>query len=306
MNRSITIIICTRDRSDSLVHTMHSIGRSEVPCDWHVELLVVDNGSKDSTRVVVEKMTLPNIPVRYIFEPRKGKGYAYNAGMEAANSCVFLFTDDDVRVPVNWIKDMCQPILEKKSVAVQGGIKIAPHLERPWLTGVLRVWVAAVEDPERQPEGLVGANMSFDRQALKATGGFDVRLGPGAAGFFDDTLFGWLLQQGGNKILYQPQVAVDHHFDPARLKIGSFINTAQRMAESRALVMQILEPGHPRPSLLELVREIPGLVVRSITQIVNFLRDRRPDAGFIFRYYRICLWRAQRRESTLSASTIKK
>ena len=291
----VSIVICTRDRCDSLQSTLESIARATVPPNWKVELLVIDNGSTDSTQKVSMSMRLPNIAIRYIAEPRKGKGYAYNTGISAAQGNVFLCTDDDVRVPHNWIEGMCRPILEGTAGAVQGGIKIAPHLDRPWLTGSLRVWVASVEEAAHPPAGLVGANMAFGREAVAVTGGFDPRLGPGAAGFFDDTVFGWALERGGQKILFQPDVAVEHHFSTDRLTLGSYMNSARRMAISRAIVKRDLEPNNVRPSILDLMLQIPGLAYRCVTQAFRYLINKQPDEGFVVRYYEFLLWWALRK-----------
>jgi glycosyltransferase involved in cell wall biosynthesis len=295
MSPSFSIIICTRNRAKSLSVTLQSIGKATVPQGWQVELLVVDNGSTDSTKEISLSTRLNNMPIRYVSEPRKGKGYAYNTGMAEARGRIFLFTDDDVLVPTDWIEGMGRPILEGDADAVQGGIKIAPHLDRPWLTGTLRVWVASVEDPERRPPGLVGANMAFGHQALDVTDGFDLRLGPGAAGYFDDTVFGWALERAGQKILYRPAVAVEHHFSPDRLTLRSYISSAERMAVSHAIVKQDLDPAGFRPSVIDLLKQLPGLGYRCVTQIARFLINRQPDPGFVNRYYYFCLWRAMRK-----------
>jgi glucosyl-dolichyl phosphate glucuronosyltransferase len=297
MKKQISIIICTRNRVDSLKSTLESIGRAAVPCDLDAELLVVDNGSTDSTRETVASMPSGNLVIRYVQEGRKGKGYAYNTGIASARGEVFLFTDDDVRVSDDWIEGMCRPILDGTADAVQGGIRIATHLDRPWLTGALRVWLAVAEDPERPPEGLVGANMAFGRKAVGIAGGFDTRLGPGAAGFFDDTLFGWALQRAGQRVLYRPQISVEHHFSPDRLSLGSFMRTARGMALSRAIVLETLESTRARPSILDLLLEIPGFGARCFTQALKFLINRSPDPGFLVRYYRLCLWMALRRRA---------
>lgn len=293
---TVSIIICTRNRAESLFFTLQSVGEVHIPPGWSVELLVVDNGSSDRTRAVVEEAGLSNVTLRYINEPTPGQCRARNAGLHATSGDIVLFTDDDVRVPKNWIEGMCRPILEKQADAVQGGIRVAPHLDRPWLVGALRVWVAGVEDPHRAPEGLVGANMAFAREALKITGGFDTRLGPGAAGFFDDTVFGWSLKRAGKKIIYLPQLAVEHHFSPDRLKLGSFVNTAKRMASSRALVVTLMEPSPKKPSVLSGIAELPRLAVRSVTQTVRLLISGNPDEAFLVCYYRTCLWFALRKK----------
>jgi glycosyltransferase involved in cell wall biosynthesis len=299
MDISVSIIICTRNRADSLHLTLESIGKAVVPPGWNVELILVDNGSTDSTEATVASTKLPNLPIRYIREERKGKGYAYNTGMDAARGRVFLFTDDDVRVPINWIEAMNRPVLEGKADAVQGGIRPAPHLERPWLTGMLRAWLAAVENPECPPEGvLVGANMSFASDVFASTGGFDPRLGPGAAGFYEDTLFGLVLKRAGKRISYQPAISVEHHFDPNRLRLGYFIRIARRMAVSRAIMEKNLDPAGTHPSVLDLLPKLPGFAFRCVTQTLKFLTHRAPDTGFLWYYYQICLWMALRRRDS--------
>ncbi len=214
----VSIIICTRNRADSLRETLASIGRCEVPADLPTELLVVDNGSTDYTRLAVEKADLPNIPVRYVLEPRKGKGYAYNTGISQAKGNVFLFTDDDVRVPVKWIGGMCRPITNGKADATTGEVSIATHLQPEWLKPAHRAHLIDIGDlsehHQRHPF-LIGANMTFSRKVLRDVPQFDVELGPGARGFMDETLFYLQMLKAGYHIVFVPGLPVEHHFDPS-------------------------------------------------------------------------------------------
>jgi glycosyltransferase involved in cell wall biosynthesis len=291
----VSVVICTRDRRDDLKAMLQHLARATVPAGWRAELLIIDNGSSDDTKAVVEQASLPNLEKRYVFEPRKGKGYAYNAALAEARGKACLFTDDDVHVPADWIEGMCGPILAGSADAVQGGVKIAPHLDRHWLKGLLRIWVASVEDPVHRPPGLVGANMAFGRKAIAVAAPFDLRLGPGAAGYFDDTVFGWAVERAGLTILYRPGVAVEHNFDPDRLHLPAFMSAARRMAASRALVDRDLDPAGRRPSILDLLAQLPGLGVRCVTQLALYVIRRQPDPGFVARYYHLKLWQASRK-----------
>ena len=286
----VSIIVCTRNRSEHLSRLLEQISRLPAPADWDIEVLVVDNGSTDATPAVAMGAPIPGMSVRHILEPRAGKGYAYNTGLAAARGRAFLLTDDDTQPQGGWIEGMCGPILRGEADAVQGGVRIAEHLERPWLRGVLRVWVAAVEDPTEPPEGLVGANMAFSREVWNQVGPFDVRLGPGAAGFFDDTIFGWAVEQRSFRIAYRPDVLVEHHFEADRLTVGAFMTAADRMAKSRLIA---LGPEGPA-TLRKLAVQAPGLALRTLTQMVRFVLRREPDPGFLSRYYRLCCWRAAR------------
>jgi glycosyltransferase involved in cell wall biosynthesis len=291
----VSIVIATRDRCEDLRETLKHLARAETPEGWRVELLIVDNGSSDDTKAVADAAEFSNLEKRYLFEGRRGKSYAYHAAVDAVRGKAMLFTDDDVHVPTNWIEAMCRPILEGSADAVQGGVKLAPHVDPPWLRGFVRIWVASVEDPHTKPPGLVGANMACSRKALAVGGPFDLRLGPGASGFFEDTLFGWKVERAGLPMLYLPQVAVEHNFDPSRLELSAFMSTARRMAISRAIVDRDLDPAAGRPSILNLLGQLPGLGVRCLTQLVRYVLTREPDGSFLARYYRFKLWQAARK-----------
>src|SRR4051812_15845858 len=125
---TVSIIICTQNRADFLKPTLESIGRATVPVGWTVEMHVIDNKSTDSTRKVVSEANLKNIAVHYEYESTPGKCYACNTGLNKSKGEVILFTDDDIRVPTNWIAGMCTPILEGKADAIAGGIVFPPHI----------------------------------------------------------------------------------------------------------------------------------------------------------------------------------
>ncbi len=107
----ISIIICTRDRAESLKETLRAVGETLVPDDLDVEVLVVDNGSRDRTRRVVRQAKLWGRAPRYVYEPRLGLSCARNTGMAAARGAVLLWTDDDVRPGRACIAAMPRPIL---------------------------------------------------------------------------------------------------------------------------------------------------------------------------------------------------
>jgi GT2 family glycosyltransferase len=68
----------------------------------------------------------------------------------------------------------------------------------------------------REIRGLTGTNMSFKRKVFGTVGYFDPRLGPGAAGFSEDTEYSIRIRQSGFKIGYTPHAVVYHELSPAR------------------------------------------------------------------------------------------
>jgi hypothetical protein len=146
-----------------------------------------------------------------------------------------LFIDDDVRPSADWLSGMCEPMLQYKACAVAGGVKLAPGLVRPWMSGFHRSWLASSEwlDAEA-PQSMVGANMGFSREVLRRVPAFDPELGPGALGFKDDSLFASQLLEAGYKIIGRQKVFVEHYFDPSRLWRESWLEAATSRGKSHA------------------------------------------------------------------------
>ncbi len=165
-----SIIICTRNRAESLRSTLESIGKISVPQGWVVELLVVDNGSADHTSAVVSAAQRNNIILRYINEPKAGQCHARNTGLDATSGEIILFTDDDVRVPSNWMVAMCEPILNGAADAVTGGVVFpaehAASLSRSPFSSRRGWFASTAELDSNRPARMVGANMAFHRRVL--------------------------------------------------------------------------------------------------------------------------------------------
>jgi glycosyltransferase involved in cell wall biosynthesis len=232
---NISIIICTRNRADSLDQTLESLHTIVVPEGLRPEVLVVDNGSTDHTSAIVRKHSHGSLMVRSILEPSPGQARARNTGLARSAGDIVIFTDDDVRFPKDWLSSMCDPIVANEGDAVAGNVRLAPHLEREWMRPVHRAWLASTERLDsKPPTDMVGANMAFSRSVLNVVSGFDPELGPGALGYADDTLFAWQLLKAGKTICHASGGTVTHHFDEERLSRASWIAAAARSGRSYA------------------------------------------------------------------------
>jgi glycosyltransferase involved in cell wall biosynthesis len=241
MEPGVSIIIATRNRAESLRLTLASLERVSIPPGMTVETLVIDNGSTDRTRTVVEEAACTaTVPLRYIFEARPGKACALNTALRHAAGNILLFSDDDVRFPPRWIEEMSTPIAEGRAAMVQGGIvwpteirnrvRNLPHLSK---------FIACTEGrsaAKLEQHGLIGANMAIARAALDGIGGFDEELGPGALGFGEETLAGWRMERAGWRKLIALDVQVEHHFDTGRLNRTALLHIAARRGRSLAYI----------------------------------------------------------------------
>jgi glycosyltransferase involved in cell wall biosynthesis len=217
---NISILIATCNRAQSLRSTLESIHRVNIPRDLAAEVIVVENGSTDGTAQVVKSFASGGLPVRYLREPKAGKSNSLNRAIAEALGDIFLFTDDDVRVPQNWIDEMCRPIASGEADAVQGGVELAPHLLRHWMDHCHHAHLASTAfwHPERGDRiVLIGANMAIARRVFERVPAFDTEIGPGPAAGGEDTLFSFQAELAGFKFAARPKVSVEHHPDMRRL-----------------------------------------------------------------------------------------
>ena len=98
-----SIVIPTFNRATDLRATLASLATLSVRSKW--EVIVVDNNSTDDTRSAVEEAA-PTFPVElvYQFEATQGRSAALNAGIRRSRGDIIVTTDDDVRVPVDWLE----------------------------------------------------------------------------------------------------------------------------------------------------------------------------------------------------------
>jgi glycosyltransferase involved in cell wall biosynthesis len=229
-----TIIICTRNRADSLRQTLESLELVDIPAGLSSEILVVDNGSTDSTAEVVQRRKGSRIPIRRVLEPKPGLSNARNAGLSDAKGDFIIFTDDDLRFPKSWLQTMYDPLIERKGDAVAGSVELAPNLLRPWMTPLHRSLLASSERLDASEPLLVGANMAFDRRVLDIVPSFDAELGAGSLGLGEETLFALQIRKAGLKIYRATGSAVMHCFDEKRLARASWRQTAKNLGASNA------------------------------------------------------------------------
>lgn len=274
----VSIVICTRNRAQSLAETLASIARCEVPIDVSAELLVVDNGSTDQTAEVVRSLKLSNMEVRYVREDRRGLSHARNRALAESAGDIILFTDDDVRPPANWIEGMCRPIVSGAADAVAGGVRLAPHLCRPWMRIIHRGMLASTEylDP-RRPQEFVGANMSISRQLLTDVPAFDPELGAGALGFCEESLFAWQLSQAGYRLAAALETSVEHHPPESRLARSSYVEAAMKLGRCRAYIAYHWEHRVVKFATLRLVAASVRLAVYRIARSGNIRAVERCD-----------------------------
>jgi len=234
--KKVSVIICTRNRATDLRPTLAQISEQAVPGTVTLEVLVVNNGSSDDTQNVVEHAARrASFPIRHVLVETPGKCYAQNVGLQQSTGEIILFTDDDVRVPNHWVVRMIAPMVNGGFDAVAGGVRLADHLERS-LQKWHRAYLASSEGPSLPINNFTGANMGFMRYVLDDVPAFDTEIGPGRLGLCDESYFADRLVKAGYQVGNAPDVVVEHHCSPERLKRESYIAAAEKLGRSMAYI----------------------------------------------------------------------
>jgi glycosyltransferase involved in cell wall biosynthesis len=275
--RDVSLIVCTRDRVESLKSTITSFNSLVIPSDWTTELVVVDNGSTDGTAEYLLEATCA-LPIRTVTVREPGQTRARNAGMANSRGRVFVWTDDDVIADRDWLWKMAKPILEGTADAVAGRVVIPDQLR-------LRVKGTPFENRMSflaettwsnwdHPPRMVGASMAFGAHVLRKVPGFDERLGPGphSLGFHDETTFCWQLLEAGYSLVGAHDAIINHHFDASRLDAKSICRIGARFGQSDAYVDWHWR--HLPPKRLLWLRKLRSILKRRLTAVAANPADR--------------------------------
>jgi glycosyltransferase involved in cell wall biosynthesis/GT2 family glycosyltransferase len=172
-----TAIVCTRDRSALLEVSLKSVAES-VAGRAGVDLLVVEQGD----RVAEDVCRRLGVQARVVHDDGTGVSRARNIAMREARGEVVLFTDDDCRVPADWV-DAHLDALSDPSVAATFGVVLGLPRD-PGADLVLDPVRTLAWHSSSSLPWLIGhsSNMAVRKDAAAALGGFDERIGPGVPG----------------------------------------------------------------------------------------------------------------------------
>lgn len=228
MAPKISVIVCTHNRSKSILDTLQSLNEMDVPDEVNWEVLIVDNNSSDDTRIVVNKFIEDGHPYfKYIFEPNQGKTYALNHGINKAKGEMLAFTDDDAIVDKYWLKMIVETFKKYDADCVGGKVMPIWLGARPeWLTDQLLNVLAILDlgdsvyefDWKSYDYMLFGVNFAFKKDFFLKNGLFNVKLGSIGE---DQEMFGRLSAIKG-KAVYHPKIIVNHKITPERLQKSYF------------------------------------------------------------------------------------
>ncbi len=248
----LSVIIPTYNRRDVLAKALdgylHQSAAGRIG-----ELVIVDDGSTDDTRYLVERfISEATFPVRYLWQPNKGPAAARNAGIREARTGLILFTDSDI-VPhrdlvaehLRWHEQHPEP-----QAAVLGYVtwpdEIRPTPFMRWYgEDKLFVFDRLRDQSEADFQCFYTCNLSLKTAFLRANGQFDESFVTAA---YEDTELGYRLSKRGLRLLYNP-AAIGYHY-----QFFSF-EDACRKARANAKAAQLFFRKQSGQQILQTIRQ---------------------------------------------------
>jgi glycosyltransferase involved in cell wall biosynthesis len=124
----VSIVMPAYNEEENILQTLLSLSNNITK--WAVEIVVVNNNSKDQTESLVKATGIPCIT-----ETKQGITIARNAGLAVATGKYILNADADTIYPKDWIEQMVKPLAERENVAaVYGRFSFIPIANTPRLT----------------------------------------------------------------------------------------------------------------------------------------------------------------------------
>jgi glycosyltransferase involved in cell wall biosynthesis len=124
-----SIVIPAYNEAARLGSTLDRVLNYVISQNWDVEIIVVDDGSRDSTRDLVRSYAQRYPCLRLIENPgNRGKGYSVRNGMLNARGDLLLFSDADLSSPIEEASKLLAAIAAGADVAI-GSRWVRPELQ---------------------------------------------------------------------------------------------------------------------------------------------------------------------------------
>lgn len=300
----ISIIIPTRNRFQYLRDTLNSL--SCLFLSDEIEIIIIDNGSTDRTREIVETFTQKNpIPCRYVYEPTPGLHVGRNLGAQLARGEILAYLDDDVFVDPDWLTGIQDAFTNYPELALLGGPCIpywegqppqwildlkCPSSDGGWVLSQLSLLDLDYQEPAPcSPWHIFGCNFIIRKSVLFAAGGFHPDGMPDHLlryrGDGESYISRYII---GNKLLslYHPACKIRHRVPEKRLSRAYIDYIVIRNIYSQAYT----ECRRTNFSFIPLLRLLIHFGCRTLKTGIHFLL-RQTQTSADVRYAFLLFWR---------------
>jgi glycosyltransferase involved in cell wall biosynthesis len=246
----IDIAVCTRDRLGQLRRTVEAL-REGIGDRPDVNLLLLDNGSRDGTTDYLARMAEADPRVRPVSVPGAGLYNARTVAIEMSDADLLVFCDDDIRPRPDFLGRLEDLFLDPSVGVVGAAIEAARDTPLPeWFVPRFKNYipilpVSGAQQECRYPCFPPGAFLALRRAPCLAyylsPERRSVGLGYGGASGLagEDIDLSDIYARAGYRILRDAGLVVAHHFDPTRLTEGWITERFHREGRLRVLLARL-------------------------------------------------------------------
>jgi len=170
---ALSVLLAAYNEERVIASTIEHLLESDYPAE--IEIIVVDDGSKDQTASVVEKIAATEPRVKFFRQPNGGKATALNHAFAEARHEILVMIDADTMVAVDGLRKLVVPLQDPAVGAVSGYIRVG-NTHR-WLGKFQDLEYAAAFEIDRRAQDFLGciivapgALSAFRREALLEAG----------------------------------------------------------------------------------------------------------------------------------------
>jgi L-malate glycosyltransferase len=236
----LTVLFATKDRASILREVLQAYCNLQPPASgW--KLVVVDNGSVDSTEQVITSFS-HRLPLLRVFEREAGKNRALNAALGLVEGELTVLTDDDAFPRGDWLIELHKAARAQPECSIFGGA-IMPRWETPpprWVQWIDPRPVFTLTDPALKEgplsPGLVfGPNMAIRTDIFRAGLHFDTAIGPKGTNYpmGSETELVQRLGLAGHKAWYVSHAVVEHFIRKEQLQKAWVLERAIRYGRGK-------------------------------------------------------------------------
>ena len=177
-NQLISVVIATKNRNDSVVHTVESILKNGYQ---PLEVWVIDQSTNDTCE---QAMQLYQADARVIYQRSRtvGMARARNLAIAQSKGSLIAITDDDCVVSDHWLQTIHEAFLAYPKIAILFGNVLPGEYDAAagFIPSYCRQQARVISSPlaKNDIDGL-GACMAMRKDVWQALYGFDEMLGAG-------------------------------------------------------------------------------------------------------------------------------
>jgi len=209
----ISVIVPVWNGATEIGRCLDALQAQDYPQELY-EVIVVDNGSVDGTRAIVESYQ----GVTLLIEPAPGSYKARNLGLAHARGDYLAFTDADCTPSKNWLRAGLLCALQNDNIGVVGGrIQLYDAGDSDPVCRVYENVFSFNQEMYLAKGHCATANWISPAELIRGMGGFDGNLLSGG-----DFELSRRISAAGHAMVYSPDMVVSHPFR------GGFIELAAK------------------------------------------------------------------------------